>query len=97
MSRAHCPGGEDLGEDKTHEGLGREQALTTPVRGTDFQGEQSREVGQRHWRRLPRGDDGCAAGPAILGGGSATAEQRQDGMAAAKSCRGSLGGELPEG
>jgi len=52
MSRVHCPGGEDPGEDKTQEGLGRASALTTSVRGTDFQGEQGREVGQRHRRHF---------------------------------------------
>jgi len=65
--------------------------------GTDSRGEQSREVGQRHQDHFPRGGVWCAVGPAILGGGSATADERQDGMAAAKSCRGSSGGELPEG
>jgi hypothetical protein len=44
----HHRGGEDPGEEKTQEGLDSRRALTTPARSTDSQGEQRREVGQRH-------------------------------------------------
>jgi len=47
-SRLIVTGGEDPGEDKTQEGLDRGRGLTASACGTDSQGEQSREAGQRH-------------------------------------------------
>lgn len=44
----HRRSGEDPGEGKTQEGLDSGRVLTTRARSTDSQGEQSREVGQRH-------------------------------------------------
>jgi len=51
-SRRIAWGGESPGEDKAQEGIGWWRDLKTLASGTDFQGEQSREVGQRHWPHL---------------------------------------------
>jgi len=48
MSRRIALEGEHLGEGKAQEGHGPRQVLIPPVWETDSQGEQSREVGQRH-------------------------------------------------
>jgi hypothetical protein len=48
MSRRIALEGEHLGEGKAQEGHGPEQVLIPPAWETDSQGEQSREVGQRH-------------------------------------------------
>jgi hypothetical protein len=69
----HRRGGENLEEGKAQEGLGRRAMLTPLLDGTDSQGEQSREVGQRHLHHLLGVAAWCAGGPAILGDGSATA------------------------
>jgi len=48
MSRHIASGGEILGEEEAQEGSGPWQVLNPPAWETDSQGEQSREVGQRH-------------------------------------------------
>jgi len=64
MSRRIALGGENLGEEKAQEGHGPRQVLIPPAWETDSQGEQSREVGQRHLPHLLEVKGRCAGGPA---------------------------------
>lgn len=63
MSRPIAWEGEALGEDEAQEGHGLQLVLIPPAVGTDSQGEQSREVGQRQSPHLLGVQGSCAGGP----------------------------------
>jgi len=63
MSRPIAWEGETLEEDEAQEGNGLVLVLIPSASGTDSQGEQSREVGQRQSPHLLGVQGSCAGGP----------------------------------